>query len=260
MLSLRLPRNITQGSADPCAIPVVLVKQCLPCRALLRFCQHSRSGLQLQTGLQLIQRSSCRAANLQSFAAARHFCSAKILAGDCGGDGVPAAVENAPPAQRNFRGNLLCAASVIKSIVPRRLSAQKYVTTPDWKNLCTGQPGVPEGPRSLCFGKSPEEPLSRGSFGQLLRGGSTPRFFSQIRSVGSKPTRLAGHCQSAPGPWTTGPPPPAAGRQQSPPLRPAGAKKGPASRQVAFLFPNYSSSSPAGASSARMDSEIRLCS
>ena len=45
------------------------------------FCQHSRSGLQLQTGLQLIQRSSCRAANLQSFAAARHFCSAKILAG-----------------------------------------------------------------------------------------------------------------------------------------------------------------------------------
>ena len=45
------------------------------------FSKHSRSGLQLQTGLQLIQRSSCRAANLQSFAAARHFCSAKILAG-----------------------------------------------------------------------------------------------------------------------------------------------------------------------------------
>ena len=27
----------TQGSADPCAIPVVLIKQRLPCRALLRF-------------------------------------------------------------------------------------------------------------------------------------------------------------------------------------------------------------------------------
>ena len=30
-------------------------------------------------------------------------------------------------------------------------------------------------------------PFQGGSFGQLLRGGSTPRFFSQIRSVGSKP-------------------------------------------------------------------------
>ena len=27
----------TQGSADPCAIPMVLIKQRLPCRALLRF-------------------------------------------------------------------------------------------------------------------------------------------------------------------------------------------------------------------------------
>ena len=36
-LNWRLPRNITQGSADPCAIPGGLVKQRLPCRALLRF-------------------------------------------------------------------------------------------------------------------------------------------------------------------------------------------------------------------------------
>ena len=46
------------------------------------FYWYSLSGLQLQPGLQLIQRSSCRATNLQSFAAARHFCSAKILAGE----------------------------------------------------------------------------------------------------------------------------------------------------------------------------------
>ena len=45
------------------------------------FCQHSLSGLQLQTGLQFVQRSDCRAADLAVFAAARHFCSAKILAG-----------------------------------------------------------------------------------------------------------------------------------------------------------------------------------
>ena len=49
----------------------------------------------------------------------------------------------------------------------------------------TGQPGVPEGPLPLCLGRSPEETLSRVSFGQFLRGGSTPRFFAQLRSVGS---------------------------------------------------------------------------
>ena len=45
------------------------------------FCQHSLSGLQLQTGFQFVQRPDCRAADLEVFAAARHFCSAKILAG-----------------------------------------------------------------------------------------------------------------------------------------------------------------------------------
>ena len=72
----------TQGSADPCAIPGGLVLYCLTGRASSTvFCQHSLSGLQLQSGMQYVQRSDCRAANLQSFAAARHFCSAKILAG-----------------------------------------------------------------------------------------------------------------------------------------------------------------------------------
>ena len=66
------------------------------------FCQHSLSGLQLQTSLQFVQRSDCRAANLQSFAAARYFCSAKILAGDCGGDGVPAVVERCTARAKKF--------------------------------------------------------------------------------------------------------------------------------------------------------------
>ena len=72
----------TQGSADLCEIPWVLGMRCLTTGAsFYGFCQHSRSGLQLQSGMQYVQRSDCRAANLQSFAAARHFCSAKILAG-----------------------------------------------------------------------------------------------------------------------------------------------------------------------------------
>ena len=72
----------TQGSADPCAIPWVLGMQCLTNEIIFcGFRKHSLSGLQLQSGMQYVQRSDCRAANLQSFAAARYFCSAKILAG-----------------------------------------------------------------------------------------------------------------------------------------------------------------------------------
>ena len=179
--------------------------------------------------------------------------------------GSPPQSRDAPPAQRNFQ----------RKFALRRVGFHKFVVPPTrkrskirnnarlGKSLYRAAPGSLRGSQPLCFGKSPEEPLPRGSFGQLLRGGSTPRFFAQIRSVGSKPTRLAGHCQSTPGPRTTDP------AKKAPPL-PAGSKKSPLTPRRAqkrtclaagpFLFPNYSSSSPAGASSARMDSEIRLCS
>jgi hypothetical protein len=52
---------------------------------------------------------------------------------------------------------------------------------------------------------------------QFLRGGSTPRFFAQLRSVGSKKDQMAGLCQSTPAPWTTGP--------VKKPLAAAGSKK-----------------------------------
>ena len=154
------------------------------------FSKHSRSGLQLQTGLQLIQRSSYRAANLQSFAAARHFCSAKILAGGLRwGWGPRRSRQRHRPRKEISRGNLLCAKSGLTNLsYPRPESAQKYVTTPDRENLCTGQPRGARGTAVPLFREeSRGTPFQGGSFGQLLRGGSTPRFFSQIRSVGSKP-------------------------------------------------------------------------
>ena len=56
------------------------------------------------------------------------FALQKSLRGDC-------------PRKEISRGNLLCAESGPTNLsYPRRLSAQKYVTTPDWENLCTGQP------------------------------------------------------------------------------------------------------------------------
>ena len=133
----------TQGSADPCAIPWVLGMRCLTTGAsFYGFCQHSRSGLQLQSGMQCVQRSDCRAADLAVFAAARHFCSAKILAGGLRwGWGPHRSRQRHRPRKEISRGNLLCAKSGLPDLsYPRLESAQKYVTLPDWENLCTGQP------------------------------------------------------------------------------------------------------------------------
>ena len=143
LLSLRLPRNITKGSADPFGIPWVPGMQCLTNEIIFcGFRKHSLSGLQLQSGMQYVQRPDCRAANLQSFAAARHFCSAKILAGGLRwGWGPRRSRQRHRPRKEISRGNLLCAKSGLPSLsYSRRWSAQKYVTTPDWENLCTGQP------------------------------------------------------------------------------------------------------------------------
>ena len=154
----------TQGSADPCANPGVLVGNCYPVERFYGFCQHSRSGLQLHTGLQLIQRSGCRAANLQSFAAARHFCSAKILAGGLRwGWGPRRSREIHRPRKEISRGNLLCAKSGLTNLsYPRLESAQKYVTTPDWENLCTGQPRGARGTAVPLFREESRGTPSKG--------------------------------------------------------------------------------------------------
>ena len=100
--------------------------------------------------MQCVQRSDCRAANLQSFAAARHFCSAKILAGGL-------------PAQRNFQRKSLCAESGLTNLsYPRLESAQKYVTTPDWENLCTGQPRGARGTAVPLFREESRGTPSKG--------------------------------------------------------------------------------------------------
>ena len=217
-----LARKYTRVCGPLCD-PMGLGMRCLTTGAsFYGFCQHSLFGLQLQSGMQYVQRSDCRAANLQSFAAARHFCSAKILAGGgtAVGMGSPPQSAEAPPAQRNFQRKFaLRQVGSSKFVVPLTRERSKVrniarlVTCP-----CRAAPGCQRDRGPFCFGKSPEEPLPRGSFGQLLRGGSTPRFFSQIRSVGSKPTRLAGCCQFISGPWTTGPAkkPPAAGCSKKP--------------------------------------------
>ena len=128
------------------------------------FYWYSRSGLQLQPGLQFVQRSDCRAADLAVFAAARHFCSAKILAGGLRwGWGPRRSREMHRPRKEISRGNLLCAKSGLPSLsYPRPESAQKYVTTPDWENLCTGQPRGARGTAVPLFREESRGTPSKG--------------------------------------------------------------------------------------------------
>ena len=158
--------------------------------------------------MQLEQRSICRAASLEVFRRRKAFLLCKNpCEGTAVGMGSPPQSAEALPAQRNFQ----------RKFALRQVGSAKFVVLPTierskvrnnarlGKSLYRAAPGCQRDRGPFCFGRSPEEPLPRGSFGQLLRGGSTPRFFAQLRSVGSKPTRLAGYCQSTPGPRTTGP-------------------------------------------------------
>ena len=173
----------------------------------------------MQTGLQLIQRSGCRTANLQSFAAARHFCSAKILAGGLRwGWGPRRSRQRHRPRKEISRGNLLCAASGLPNLsYPRLESAQKYVTTPDWENLCTGQPRGARGTAVPLFREESRGTPSKGFlWATSSRRLDTALLFAD-KKRGVETTRLAETCQSTPGPRTTGP-------AKKPPLR-AGSKK-----------------------------------
>ena len=154
----------TQGSADPCANPGVLVGNCYPVERFYVFCQHPLSGLQLHSSLQDIQRSDCRAANLQSFAAARHFCSAKILAGGLRwGWGPRRSREMHCPRKEISRGNLLCAESGLPDLsYPRLAITQKYVTTPDWSHVRVGQPQGARGTAVPLFREESRGTPSKG--------------------------------------------------------------------------------------------------
>ena len=96
--------------------------------------------------------------------AARHFCSAKILAGGLRwGWGPQRSRQRHRPRKEISRGNLLCAKSGLPNLsYSRRLSAQKYVTTPDWENLCTGQPRGARGTAVPLFREESRGTPSKG--------------------------------------------------------------------------------------------------
>ena len=85
------------------------------------FYWYSRSGLQLQPGLQFVQRSDCRAADLAVFRRRKAFLLCK---NPCGGTAVgmgsPPQSGIAAPAQRNFQ----------RKFALRRVGSSKFVVPP----------------------------------------------------------------------------------------------------------------------------------
>ena len=103
LLSLRLPRNITQGSADPCAIPGELVLYYLTGRASSTV---FASTLFLDCSCNPVCNTfNDQAAEQQTYSPSPPqgiFALQKSLRGDCGGDGVPSAVGNSSPRAKKF--------------------------------------------------------------------------------------------------------------------------------------------------------------
>ena len=67
------------------------------------------------------------------------------------------------PRKEISRGNLLCAVSGLPDLsYPRRLSAQKYVTTPDWSHVRVGQPRGARGTAVPLFREESRGTPSKG--------------------------------------------------------------------------------------------------
>ena len=98
-----------------------------------------------------------------TLSAARHFCSAKILAGGLRWGTGPSSQRGKPPRKEISRGNLLCAESGLPSLsYPRLQSVQKYVSTPNRYNRLYRAARGARGAAPLCFRRSPEETLPKG--------------------------------------------------------------------------------------------------
>ena len=110
----------------------------------------------------------------------KDFCRAKM---PCGGEDCQiccSAVWSLYELQTSLQ--LQSRKRVLAKTVEDARPVRQYKTRP---------PGIAQGSADPCV-------FTRQRKKQLLRGGSTPRFFSQIRSVGSKKDQLAGLCQSLP--------------------------------------------------------------
>ena len=111
----------TQGSADPCEIPGGLVKQCLPCRALLRFLPALSFWIAIANWFAVRTTIRLPSSELTVFRRRKAFLLCK---NPCGGTAVgmgsPPQSGIAAPAQRNFQ----------RKFALRRVGFHKFVVPP----------------------------------------------------------------------------------------------------------------------------------
>ena len=154
--------------------------------------------------------------------AARHFCSAKILAGwaAMGGRGS-SSQRGKSPRKEISRGNLLCAESGLTNLsYLRLLSVQKYVSTLNWYNRPYRAAWGARGAAAPLFPKESRENSFEGfSLGNFFltadavllcaaKKNSDSRWrLCRLTDMGCRAgvgtTRLAGFCQFSPDPWVT---------------------------------------------------------
>ena len=92
------------------------------------------------------------------------FALQKSLRGDCGGDGVPAAVGNSSPRAKKFPEEICFAPSRVSQVcrTPDQQPLKSTKQLPAGKMSVPGSPGESEGQQPLCLGKSPEKTLLKG--------------------------------------------------------------------------------------------------
>ena len=141
---------------------------------------------------------------MEDLSAARHFCSAKILAGRAAiGDGALIA-EKAVPAQRNFQ----------RKFALRRVGSCKFVVLPttqyskvrEHARFVTlsvpGSSGCQRGRRPSVWEGVQRKPFQGFPLGNFfLTADAVLLCAAKKNGVGT--TRLAGFCQFSPDPWVT---------------------------------------------------------
>ena len=176
-----------QKGCGPFEIPGVPDLQCLTSRASSTY--YGSTLFLVCTALLVCEMADDLPAEQQicdTLSAARHFCSAKILAGRAAmGDGALIA-EYAVPAQRNFQRKFaLRRVGSYKFVVPPTIESSKVREHARFVTLSVpGSSGCQRGRCPSVLEEVQRKPFRRVSSGQFLRGGSTRRFFAQLRSVG----------------------------------------------------------------------------
>ena len=142
-----------------------------------------------------------------------------------------------------------------KAVHTRKRVLPKYVEDARLGGHCkSGTPGISKGPQPFCFRKSPEKTLLKGFLWAISSRRLDTALLCAAKKRGVELNQLAGFFQNQTGACRH------RQQKQKAPFRRAIPKKRTCLPAGSFFVSTYSSSSSAGASSARIESEIRLCS